>query len=214
MDILPTAEVSKYIIIGEIGLDGAIIRTGGVLPASVWANANGYGIICPGVQGGEARWAGHTNILAPNHVLELINHFRGTQILPLPQTMEITTKQEKIGDLSEVHGQEAAKRALEIAAAGGHNVLMVGVPGSGKTMLAKRMSSILPEMTRAEALEVTKIYSIAGKLPQGRGRGRTGAGRRQSVRRGRQASARLFRRDETADPDRPGDLGRSPAFDP
>ena len=126
MDILPTDEVSKYVIIGEIGLDGEIIRTSGVLPASVWANNNGYGIICPGIQGGEARWAGHTNILAPNHVLELINHFRGTQILPLPNVIEITNTQEKIGDLSEVHGQESAKRALEIAAAGGHAMLMVG----------------------------------------------------------------------------------------
>ena len=164
MDILPTDEVSKYVIIGEIGLDGAISRTGGVLPASVWANNNGLGIICPGVQGGEARWAGHTNILAPNHVLELINHFRGTQILPLPGAIEITTAQEKIGDLSEVHGQESAKRALEIAAAGGHAMLMVGPPGSGKTMLASRLPTIMPEMTPDEILETSVIYSIAGKL--------------------------------------------------
>ena len=164
MGILPEAEVSKYVIIGEIGLDGAIVRTGGVLPASVWANNNGLGIICPGVQGGEARWAGHTNILAPNHVLDLINHFHGTQILPLPATIEIKNENDKVGDLAEVHGQESAKRALEIAAAGGHAMLMVGPPGSGKTMLASRLPTIMPEMTPNEILETSIIYSIAGKL--------------------------------------------------
>ena len=120
MGVLPENELSKYLIIGEIGLDGAIVRTGGVLPASVWANNNNLGIICPGVQGAEARWAGHTNILAPNHVLDLINHFHGTQILPLPDAIKTVESDTKVGDLSEVHGQEAAKRALEIAAAGGH----------------------------------------------------------------------------------------------
>ena len=164
MDILPKDEVSKYVIIGEIGLDGAIVRTGGVLPASVWAHNNNLGIICPGIQGSEARWAGHTNILAPNHVMELINHFRGTQILPLPQIIKPTIESEHVGDLSEVHGQEAAKRALEIAAAGGHAMLMVGPPGSGKTMLASRLPTIMPEMTPNEILETSIIYSIAGKL--------------------------------------------------
>ena len=164
MDILPEKEVSKYVIIGEIGLDGAIVRTNGVLPTSVWANNNGFGIICPGPQGSEARWAGHTNILAPNHVIDLINHFRGVQILPLPPMMNIVKESEKIGDLAEVHGQESAKRALEIAAAGGHAMLMVGPPGSGKTMLASRLPTIMPEMTPKEILETSVIYSIAGKL--------------------------------------------------
>ena len=156
--------MSKYVIIGEIGLDGAIVRTNGVLPASVWANNNGLGIICPESQGAEARWAGHTNILAPGHVMDLIIHFRGSQILRLPQMIKPVVESEKVGDLAEVHGQEAAKRALEIAAAGGHAMLMIGPPGSGKTMLASRLPTIMPEMTPKEILETSIIYSIAGKL--------------------------------------------------
>lgn len=162
--ILPESELSKYIIIGEVGLNGTIVKTNGILPASVWANQHGMGIICPGDQGAEARWAGHTNILAPFHVLELINHFKGTQILPIPPLSTPCTEQSTHMDMSEVHGQSAAKRALEIAAAGGHAMLMVGPPGSGKTMLASRLPTILPEMTPDEILETSIIYSIAGQL--------------------------------------------------
>lgn len=162
--ILPETELNKYIIIGEVGLNGAIVKTNGVLPASVWANQNNLGIICPGSQGAEARWAGHTNILAPHHVLELINHFKGTQILPVPNLTTPDSEANSRLDMAEVHGQNAAKRALEIAAAGGHAMLMVGPPGSGKTMLASRLPTILPEMTPEEILETSIIYSIAGQL--------------------------------------------------
>ena len=122
--VLPENELSKYIITGEVGLNGAILKTDGVLPASVWANQHNMGIICPGDQGTEARWAGHTNILAPFHVLELINHFKGTQILPLPDMATTINDNVTNIDMAEVHGQAAAKRALEIAAAGGHAMLM------------------------------------------------------------------------------------------
>ena len=162
--VLPESELSKYVIIGEVGLNGAILKTDGVLPTSVWANQNNLGIICPGDQGTEARWAGHTNILAPFHVLELINHFKGTQILPVPETATITDTVRPNLDMAEVRGQHAAKRALEIAAAGGHAMLMIGPPGAGKTMLASRLPTILPEMSPAEILETSIIYSIAGQL--------------------------------------------------
>ncbi|MBR2511211.1 MAG: YifB family Mg chelatase-like AAA ATPase [Alphaproteobacteria bacterium] len=164
LGILPEVELEKYFILGEVGLDGAIVKTDAVLPASVWAKDHNMGIICPGPQGAEARWAGHTNILAPNHVIELVNHFKGLHILtPPPETTPTVTTNSTL-DMAEVHGQAAAKRALEIAAAGGHAMLMVGPPGSGKTMLASRLPTIMPEMTANEILETSIIYSIAGQL--------------------------------------------------
>lgn len=166
--VLPENELEKYVIMGEVGLDGAVVKTDAVLPASVWANAHNLGIICPGDQGPQARWAGHDNILAPFHVLQLINHFRGTQTLPAPELTSPESTQQSALDMADVHGQCAAKRALEIAAAGGHAMLMVGPPGSGKTMLASRLPTIMPEMTANEILETSTIYSIAGEL-SGRG---------------------------------------------
>ena len=163
--VLPEEKLSHYLILGEIGLDGAIVRTDGVLPAAVWAHHNNMGIICPASQGAEAALSGHTDILAPAHVLELINHFSGTALLQQPTVSHIEQTQTKsVGDFAEVYGQESAKRAMEIAAAGGHAMLMVGPPGSGKTMLASRLPTILPEMTADEILETSVIYSIAGQL--------------------------------------------------
>ncbi len=164
ISILPEAELVKYVIMGEVGLDGAIVKTDAVLPASVWAKKHNLGIICPAAQGNEARWAGHDKILAPQHVLDLINHFKGMVTLTAPEMIAPTGTNVAVGDMSEVHGQAAAKRALEIAAAGGHAMLMVGPPGSGKTMLASRLPTIMPEMTAEEILETSIIYSIAGQL--------------------------------------------------
>lgn len=165
LGVLPAEKLSNYVIMGEIGLDGAIVRTDGVLPAAVWAMKNNMGVICPAPQGPEAALSGHTNIIAPAHVLELINHFNGSAILQSPTISKIEQPNQKpVGDFAEVYGQDAAKRAMEIAAAGGHAMLMVGPPGSGKTMLASRLATILPEMTADEILETSVIYSIAGQL--------------------------------------------------
>ena len=163
--ILPEDKLAKYIVMGEVGLDGAITRTDGVLAAGVWAAKNDLGLICPASQGLEAAMSGNTDILAPGHVLELINHFNGTNTLVAPVAPSAhTAASQSTADMAEVYGQHAAKRALEIAAAGGHAMLMVGPPGSGKTMLASRLATILPEMTVDEVLETSVIYSIAGAL--------------------------------------------------
>ena len=165
MGVLPPEKLEKYIIMGEVGLDGEIVKTDAVLPASVWAMQHNLGIICPAACGAEARMAGHDNILAPAHVLELINHFNGTCMLtpPEPDVAPAPSENNNI-DMVDVHGQDAAKRAIEIAAAGGHAMLMIGPPGSGKTMLASRMATIMPPMTPGEILQTSIIYSIAGQL--------------------------------------------------
>ncbi|MEL6363472.1 MAG: YifB family Mg chelatase-like AAA ATPase [Pseudomonadota bacterium] len=157
-----------YAVIGELGLDGSIAATTGALPAAVAATALDLGLICPAASGAEAAWAGSdARILAPRSLIQLVNHFKGTQLLDAPKPGAIA-EAAYVPDLIDVKGQETAKRALEIAAAGGHNLLMVGPPGAGKSMLAQRLPGLLPPLTPAEMLDVSMIRSVAGLLEQGR----------------------------------------------
>jgi len=165
---VPADALASYVVLGELSLDGTIAPVAGVLPAAIAANALAKGLICPKECGPEAAWAGEdTDIVAPASLISLANHFRGTQVLSRPQP----ARREAVAnlpDLADIKGQETAKRALEVAAAGGHNLLMVGPPGSGKSMLAQRLPSILPPLTPAELLDVSMIASIAGQLAGGK----------------------------------------------
>lgn len=167
MEVLPKEELAQFTALGELALDGAITSVAGVLPAAVNAMANQRGLICPASNGGEAVWAGENlQVLAAGNLLALINHFKGTQLLarPVPQLQAETSS---APDLRDVKGQENAKRALEIVAAGGHNLLMLGPPGSGKSMLAARLPGLLPPLSPEEALDVSMIHSLAGLLEGG-----------------------------------------------
>lgn len=164
--ILSAEEIDDYYVLGELGLDGSIAQVAGVLPAAIHANAQGKGIICPASSGGEAAWAGGLSIVAAPSLTKLMNHFKGTQVIAQPTALP-ELRPDNALDLVDIKGQELAKRALEITAAGGHNLLMVGPPGAGKSMLAARLPGILPELSPAEALEVSMIHSLAGHLKNG-----------------------------------------------
>ncbi|MBT3926062.1 MAG: YifB family Mg chelatase-like AAA ATPase [Rhodospirillaceae bacterium] len=166
MDVIGVEDLGEYAALGELGLDGALIPVAGVLLAAVEANANGLGLICPEVNGAEAVWAGGGDVVAAGSLLALVNHFKGSQIIspPAPAVPEAGAT---YPDLKDIKGQETAKRALEVAAAGGHNMLMIGPPGSGKSMLAQRLPGILPPLDPREALTVSMIASVAGLLRDG-----------------------------------------------
>ena len=162
--IISNNEIKKYLILGELGLNGDITGVSGVLPAAVKANSISLGLICPQINGTEAAWSGNDNILAPNNLLSLINHLNGKSTINAPVASTNSKISTNYPDLRDVRGHKIAKRAIEISAAGGHNLLMFGPPGSGKSMLAQCLPSILPQMNKEEILESSMIYSVAGLI--------------------------------------------------
>jgi magnesium chelatase family protein len=167
MGVVDAEQLVDFIAVGELALDGRVIPSPGVLLAALHASGADKGLICPAAQGSEARWASGVPVIAAPNLVSLLNHLKGTQVLPVPEP-GIATQAPRGPDLRQVKGQEVAKRALEIAAAGSHNLLMIGPPGAGKSLLASCLPGILPVLSPAEALETSMVASVAGMLEDGR----------------------------------------------
>ena len=166
MGAVPTDSVAGEMVLGELSLHGGIESVSGALPAALAAVANGLDLICPASCGSEAAWASDLSITAAPDLMSLLNHLRGHKMLPPPRP-ELLPPSGPAPDMQDLKGQETARRVLEIAATGAHNLLMIGPPGAGKSMLAARLPGLLPPLTPQEALEVTMLHSVAGQLPEG-----------------------------------------------
>ncbi|KKB07857.1 YifB family Mg chelatase-like AAA ATPase [Devosia chinhatensis] len=168
LGVIPQDGLDGFLALGELGLDGRLAHVGGILPAAIAAQAQGKGIICAAASGPEAAWASEEiDILAAPNLLALANHLTGHQLQARPRPGKQTLAPGELPDLADVRGQALARRALEVAAAGGHNLLMIGPPGAGKSMLATRLPSILPPLAPRELLDVSMIQSVAGELSGG-----------------------------------------------
>ncbi|MBV6658624.1 MAG: YifB family Mg chelatase-like AAA ATPase [Devosiaceae bacterium] len=168
MNAISADAIAGHVVLGELSLDGQLAPVSGVLPAAMMAVSRGDGMICPHGSGAEAAWAGEElTILAARSLLDLTGHFAGRQVLARPRPQIRAGWSEGVADLHDVRGQESAKRALEIAAAGGHNLLMIGPPGSGKSMLAARLPGLLPPLGARELLDLSVVCSLAGTLEAG-----------------------------------------------